>query len=258
MIDRPVRAKNQKMMKGRPITGEEFDKMIAAVPKVVAQKIPKENTDQINRVVESWQHYLKGLWWSGLRLTESLELYWDRDQKLKPIMAGKKSLIIIPGNLEKGNESRACPMAPEFFEFLDETPEVERRGPVFRPLGDEGGRVGTYFAGHVISDIGKVAGVIVDHYPDNKPKKYASAHDLRRSFGERWARHLMPAKLRELMRHTSIDTTMRYYVGHNAEDTACVLWAVKDRTDQSNPQNHLHDTKNPTPTDRRNPLPRNK
>ena len=54
--------------------------------------------------------------------------------------------------------------------------------------------------------------------------KFASAHDLRRSFGARWAPRVMPATLRELMRHDSIETTMRYYVGANAKSTAAALW----------------------------------
>ena len=58
--------------------------------------------------------------------------------------------------------------------------------------------------------------------------KYASAHDLRRSFGDRSARRVMPQILKELMRHESISTTERYYVGRNAQATAGILWdAVK-------------------------------
>ena len=152
-------------------------------------------------------------------------------------------------------------MPPELFQLLDQTPRDQRRGPVFRPLGDEGNLVGTYYAGHVISNIGEAAGVIVLWHQDGKvlwhqdgkPKKFASAHDLRRSFGEWWAKHLPLNKLQELMRHESIDTTMRYYVGRNAEDTAKDLWAVH------NLQHDLqHDPQNATPKNRRNPLPRNK
>ena len=66
--------------------------------------------------------------------------------------------------------------------------------------------------------IGAKANVRVD------VKKTASAHDLRRAFRERWAARLMPAQLMELMRHESIDTTLSYYVGRNAERTAAILW----------------------------------
>ena len=57
----PKRVKGAKVMRGRPITGEEFDRLIKAVPKVVE-----------NAAAKSWEFYLRGLWTSGLRLSESL------------------------------------------------------------------------------------------------------------------------------------------------------------------------------------------
>ena len=69
----------------------------------------------------------------------------------------------------------------------------------------------------IISKIGATANVIVD------TNKTASAHDLRRSFGERWASRMMPADLMAVMRHESIETTMQYYVGKNAERTAAMM-----------------------------------
>ena len=54
--------------------------------------------------------------------------------------------------------------------------------------------------------------------------KFASCHDFRRSFGERWASRVMPNVLQELMRHENIQTTMRYYVGQNAKRTSAILW----------------------------------
>ena len=56
--------------------------------------------------------------------------------------------------------------------------------------------------------------------------KFASAHDLRRSFGQRWAARVMPQILMQLMRHGDIGTTMKYYVGREAETTADVLWGA--------------------------------
>ncbi len=78
--------------------------------------------------------------------------------------------------------------------------------------------------GRVVSKIGRKAGVKVHSDPRSDRVKYASAHDLRRSFGERWALRVMPAVLKELMRHESINTTMNYYVGQNAQRTADALW----------------------------------
>jgi integrase len=80
----------------------------------------------------------------------------------------------------------------------------------------------------VVSEIGERAGVKVSTDPVTKAVKYASAHDLRRSFGTRWAARLMPQQLMELMRHESITTTMRFYVGRNATTTADALWAAHE------------------------------
>ena len=223
-IERPKRGKTSQLMKGRPITGEEFDRMLAKVPAVVGDKR-----------AEPWRDYLRGLWASGLRLAESLELFWDRDDKLCVDLSGKRPMLRIPGALEKGNRDRMLPMAPEFAELLLATPEAERHGPVFRlPMERTGGaRPCGFTVGRTVSQIGKKAGIKVA--TDQKGKvKYASAHDLRRSFGERWASRIMPPVLQQLMRHESIETTMRFYVGRNAQSTADVLWEAHQKVVSGN------------------------
>jgi len=60
---------------------------------------------------------------------------------------------------------------------------------------------------------------------------FASAHDLRRAFGERWA-HLVPSMiLRDLMRHASVVTTEKYYVGINAKKTLATLRQYKSASE---------------------------
>jgi integrase len=49
-------------------------------------------------------------------------------------------------------------------------------------------------------------------------EKFATAHDLRRAFGTRWAARVKPADLQKLMRHENIDTTMKYYVDEDAKE----------------------------------------
>ena len=77
--------------------------------------------------------------------------------------------------------------------------------------------------GKVISKVGATAKVKVHTDLKSGKVKFASAHDLRRSFGERWAPRVMPQVLMELMRHESIETTLKYYVGRNAQNTAEAL-----------------------------------
>ena len=79
----------------------------------------------------------------------------------------------------------------------------------------------------IVGNIGKKAGVVVATVEKRKrvdgklvtttAKKFATAHDLRRSFGTRWAKRVMPAVLQRLMRHAEIATTMKYYVTMDAD-----------------------------------------
>jgi integrase len=226
-VERLKRAKGSKVMKGRPITGEEFDRLLAAAPKVLDSRtrgrkpLPPEPA-----VVESWRYLLRGLWLSGLRLGEALELWWDRDDRLCVDLTGKLPMLRIPAECEKGHQDRLLPLAPEFAEFLLATPEAERTGPVFKPLARRvhGERLGAPVVSAIICKIGEAAGVKVATDPRSGRVKFASAHDLRRSFGERWAARIMPTDLMALMRHETIETTLRYYVGRNAQNTAKTLW----------------------------------
>ncbi|MBN2475289.1 MAG: site-specific integrase [Pirellulales bacterium] len=78
---------------------------------------------------------------------------------------------------------------------------------------------------YVVAFDGRKAGVIVNKTDD----KCATAHDLRRAFGTRWATKVKPAARRQLMRHESIDTTMRFYVDIDADDLADELRALHDQ-----------------------------
>lgn len=132
------------------------------------------------------------------------------------------------------------PMAPEFAQMLLAVPEYERSGRVFRLPGLGGGPPSPDWVSRIVTKIGKVANVRVSDKAGQV--KYASAHDFRRSFGARWSTRVMPAVLQELMRHESIETTMRCYVGRNAQRTADVVWSafealnVSLNADRENPQ----------------------
>jgi integrase len=187
---------------------------------------------------------------AALEIGEALELSWDRDDKLRiDLQPGEHPMMRIPRELEKGNQDRLLPLAPEFAEFLMETPMDKRMGFVFNPLprSPRAKRLGVGRAIRTIADIGRKAGVKVntDHAGN---VKYASAHDLRRSFGLRWASRVMPQVLMELMRHESIDTTLRYYVGRNAQSTAAVLWeAHKAAKSNTSGNRWCHNENQPEP-----------
>lgn len=95
-FDMPKRGAAAKM-KGRPITGEEFDRMLAAVPKVVIENYdpntPRADIDADPRVA-SWRELLLGLWWSGLRLGEAIALRADQQPGgVWAILDGRNSML---------------------------------------------------------------------------------------------------------------------------------------------------------------------
>ncbi len=200
-IDIPKRAKSQKVMKGRPITQDEFDKILAQTSDL------------------SWQWLLRGLWASGLRLGEALSLRWKPGLGMNVDFSRRRPMLRIPANSEKGNTERLLPIAPEFAKMLEEVPEQWRVGRIFRVKYHSQETISTF-----ISELGKAAGVEVHREPGRI--KYASAHDFRRSFGERWAAKVMPAILMAMMRHEKIETTLRFYVGQNADATAEAIWSA--------------------------------
>jgi integrase len=216
----PPRVKGSKTMKGRAPTAEEFDRMIEAVPKIVE-----------NAAADSWKFYLRGLWLSGLRLSESLTLRWDNlPEAIVVDLSGRRPMLRIPAEAEKGNQDRLLPITPDFAAMLEAVPEHDRRGRVF----NDGTllRASRRLVGPIVSAIGKAAGVVVDERKKRGEvvRKFASAHDLRRAFGKRWAARLMPNDLRELMRHEDISTTMKFYVGQSAEETADKIWQAAGNT----------------------------
>ena len=140
------RAKQTRVMKGRPITTEEFERMLAKVPAVVG-----------DRAAESWRHLLEGLWWSGLRLGESLAVRWDYGSELYIDTSGDHPALRIFAEGEKGHKDRLCPLVPEFCEFLEQTPEEYRTGYVFNPVPQRkrNDRMSEQQAIRTISEIGK-------------------------------------------------------------------------------------------------------
>jgi len=192
--------KYDKTPRGRDLTTEELERMIDKVPSIR------------KREPEKWQRLLRGLWLSGLRLGEALELSWDDDAAIRVDVSGRYPALDIQGRAQKSGKDELLPLAPEFCEFLLAVPEAQRHGLVFGIYGPAG-PLTTKRASRYIAACGKASNVVT-----NKALgRYATAHDLRRAFAVRWSRRVFPPELQVLMRHSSITTTMDYYVSQEAE-----------------------------------------
>lgn len=226
-IEIPRRAKGSKLSKGRAISGEEFERILEKVPEVMNREGGRGNAAGVERM----RRFLRGLWLSGLRLGEAIDLSWDIPGAIQIDLMGKRPMLLIPGDKQKSGQDQILPLAPEFAEMVLATPEAERTGRVFLlGIRKPKAKPSTLQVSFLISQIGKAAGVVVNPHP----KKFASAHDFRRSFGERWSSRVMPPILQQMMRHADINTTMKYYVGQNAQKAADVIYeAFAARSDKS-------------------------
>ena len=213
----------KKRAKGRPLTDAEFYRFVGAI-----QDVPSISVN----ARENWGRLLIGLWYSGLRLGEALALTWGKsgshETDLWIDMSGEFPLMGIVAESEKGFEDRLLPLTPDFGRWLLRVPKEKRQGWVFPITKHRYPDLRNMRSvSKVITLIGEASGIVV-----NAQGKFASAHDLRRSFGLRWSHKAFPAEHKELMRHASIQTTEDYYALQEAHSFAKRLWAADsaDRT----------------------------
>ena len=205
----PRKPKGMTRMRGRPITEEEFDRLLAAAERYRGHD------------AALWVFFLRGLWLSGLRLGEALQLSWEHDAGLSVEVRDGRPYLRIKAEAEKGFKDRLLPTTPDFGALLLGVPKEERLGRVFKLNGLLTGQpITSNRVSRIISAIGKKAGVVVN----KEQGKFGSAHDLRRAYGTRWAKRLKPFELKTLMRHESIETTERYYVELEADELSNELW----------------------------------
>ncbi len=126
-----------KQMKGRPITEEEFERMLAAVN--VLWPDPKHDrndaTKRRQQQRDSIRYLLRGLWLSGLRLGEALSLTWDQwADGIRVDTSGQFVMLLIPMESDKGGQDRVYPVTPDFAEMLLSVPKEQRTGKVFNPV----------------------------------------------------------------------------------------------------------------------------
>lgn len=208
-VNLPRRKRGEKRSKGRPLTGEEFDRMLAAIP----AEVPED-------CVMSWELLVRGLWETSLRLGEALKLHWT-EPPVRLNLDGKYPMIDFEVLGHKGRTVTQLPVTPTFAALVKGR---KRRGYVFRPRLMRGFTRSIYTWSHTISDFGRRAGIVVDQNERTEKKKCASAHDLRRSFLDRWKNKVDAAILQVIARHESLNTTQTYYLSNQAEQVAQAIW----------------------------------
>lgn len=215
---------SKKAMSGRPISEVEFRRMLDSTPDVVGAE-----------AAASWQFILTGLWNSALRINELMHLSWDMPGTIRPIWeAGKNPVLEIPASMQKNDKDQTIPLLPWFEAVLLSVEEERRTGWIFSPASLQlklGRKVSHHrpqsdWVARVISRIGNAAGIVVDEADarTERPEKYASAHDLRRSCAQRLENEGVPPLLIcRVIRHSSWETTRRHYASGDIQIEAAKL-----------------------------------
>lgn len=189
-------------------------KLLTAIPHVESVRVPKGrnirslNTEEFEHLLETltlpWQRFARTAWLTGMRRNELFYLEWSKN-KSKPWVNWKAARIELPAESTKAREDQWIPMHPNLVELLNAFREA--KGRVFA-LSESPEEVSRKF-----SRMAKKAGLS------------ATLHDLRRSFGTRYASVVPAQVLQKLMRHADIKTTLEYYVNLDDGLDAAILKA---------------------------------
>lgn len=229
---RKLKVPKMKVMKGRPISEKEFKQMLNSTPGEVGEEASA-----------SWCHLLRGLWESALRLDEIMHVSWDIPGTIRPVWKdGQLPVLEIPAAMQKNDTEESIPLLPWFETVLLETPPEQRTGWVFNPLSlqlrlgrkVQHERPAAEWVGRVVSRIGEAAGIVVEQADERtgRPIKHASAHDLRRSCGERLRdAGVPPLVICRVMRHSSWDTTRKHYAPGDVQRDAEALRVALGKDD---------------------------
>lgn len=217
---------------GRPLVDEEFDRMLQACEAVVGA----DNAG-------SWRFLLEGLVHSGLRLGQALSLSWEIEAPVHiEGMDGPAPKIVILVGDHKGHREDHLPMTLPLINRLRQVPGQQRTGFVFNPRGPRGVIRNKNRASAIICQIGKKAGIVVGTNVKRRKNKrgewevlgtepkFAGAHDLKRTCGQRMLERGVPAPMvAKLLQHRSFDTTQRHYLSDDARKTSEFLQRVYAR-----------------------------
>jgi integrase len=181
-------------------------RLIPVAPKVVMPKVPKKKiirkivAEEFERLVavapdDGWAAFICTAWYTGMRRNEMLDLEWNGDGGAPWVDFGQ-SRIWIPAAYNKSDADQWIPLHPQLAEIL--RPRRQERGKVFA-LSESPREVSRKF-----TKLAKKAGLKI------------TLHDLRRSFGSRYAAVVPAPVLQRLMRHADIKTTLAFYT--NVDD----------------------------------------
>ncbi len=195
--------------RGRPLTDAEYRHLLRT-----CRRIHPHDWRQ-------WVRFLRGIWVTGLRIMEAQTVSWDAGPLQVDLDGGKYPCLSFLAKGQKAHRKERTPLTPAAAHWLARLPLQDRSGRVFPLLKPNGTDFSPKAVDKAMHTLGVASGIVVDE----EQGKFVSAHDLRRSFGTRWSYKVKPLTLQKMMRHASLETTLRYYVAQDVDKVAEELWA---------------------------------
>jgi integrase len=188
-------------------------KFIHEVPGFSMPKLPKKRfirkivAEQFEKMFSKasgpyWKAFVATAWYTGMRRNELLDLTWDDLEK--PHIEFKTGKILLPAAYAKSVEDQWIPIQPELAAILQDMP----------------GKAGQVFPFRSPSETSTSFRKLAD-----SAGLKITLHDMRRSFGSRYAAVVPAHVFQELIRHSSIDTTLRFYTNLDDQLGAAILKA---------------------------------
>ena len=184
----------------RYVSGDEMQRILRCIPLL------------------KWRTFLSLLYTTGLRLSEACHLTWDDIDfagRMVQVAPKRDPGTRVPWE-PKDHELRAVPLSPRILELLgdlksaceDGVPYVflsrARHEEVMRQF-----RAGKWYEGRaIINNVLRNFKAIVHRAGVGR----CTLHDLRRSCLTNWARELPAHVVQKLAGHSSVETTLRYYL----------------------------------------------
>ena len=211
MVNRP-RKRNRKRdrvthkSKGRSLTGEEIDRMVAAVPQVIRKG---EDADAFVRAIHAARLM-------GLRLDDCHRLRFEPAPDAHWVTLDARQPFITFCDVQKSGDTEDVPLTDAAVAWLQSLPDLEW---IAKGRGERGWHKTTNRTGRVVSAAGKHARILTKATGGKGGgPKFASLHDLRRTFATQLLASGMTVKqVQKRTRHADHNTLLGFYTdaGHD-------------------------------------------
>lgn len=202
-----------KKSKGRSLTLEEVERLEMAITKA------KKDFE----LREPFIRAIKCCYLMGFRLDDCWQFRWEPYPGAHyPQNLDGKAPYIVFSDLQKSGLEQEVPLTPPAIEWLKSIRQDS--GWVCRTVGAKGEHKTPDRLCRVISKAGELANIVVKATGGKMGKpKYASAHDLRRTFATNWHQKLTVSELQQLTRHADSQTLLNYYADAQRDVLAAKL-----------------------------------